>query len=40
MTWLATARQIGAGYHFDDPAAKRVFNHYGRIMYGRRFRKA
>ncbi len=40
VTGLATARQIGAGYHFDDPAARRAFNHYGRIMYGWRFRKA
>ena len=40
ITGLATARQIGAGYPFDDPAAKRWFNYYGSIMYGRRFRKA
>ena len=40
ITGLATARQIGTDYHFDDPAAKRSFNYYGRIMYGWRFRKA
>ncbi len=40
VTGLATARQIGAAYPFDDPAAKRMFNYYGRIMYGWRFRKA
>ena len=40
VTGLATARQLGAGYHFDDPAARRAFNYYGRIMYGWRFRKA
>ena len=40
ITGLAAARQLGADYLFDDPAAKRVFNHYGRILYGWRFRKA
>ena len=40
VTGLATARQLGADYLFDDPAARRSFNYYGRIMYGRRFRKA
>ena len=39
VTGLATARQIGTDYHFDDPAAKRSFNYYGRIMYGGRFRR-
>ena len=39
ITGLATARQIGTDYHFDDPAAKRSFNYYGRIMYGWRFRR-
>lgn len=34
------ARQIGAGYHFDDPEAKRLFNYYGSILYGWRFNKA
>ena len=40
VTGLATARQMGAEYPFDDPAAKRSFNYYGSIMYGSRFRKA
>ena len=39
VTGLAAARQIGADYHFDDPAAKRSFNYYGSILYGARFRK-
>ncbi len=39
VTGLATARQLGADYHFDDPAARQAFNYYGRIMYGWRFRK-
>ena len=39
ITGLAAARQMGAGYHFDDGAAKRSFNYYGSIMYGGRFRK-
>ncbi len=40
ITGLAAARQIGADYPFDDPEAKRVFNYYGSILYGSRFRKA
>ena len=40
VTGLATARQMGAGYHFDDPEAMRSFNYYGSIMYGWGFRKA
>ena len=40
VTGLAVARQLGADYPFDDPAAKRWFNYYGSILYGRRFRKA
>ena len=40
VTGLTAARQLGADYHFDDPAARRAFNYYGRIMYGWRFRKA
>ncbi len=40
VSGLATARQLGADYPFDDPAAKRSFNYYGSIMYGWRFRKA
>ncbi len=39
VTGLAAARQMGADYHFDDPAARRSFNYYGSIMYGPRFRK-
>ena len=39
VTGLAAARQMGADYHFDDPAAKRSFNYYGSIMYGPRFRR-
>ena len=40
VTGLAAARQLGADYPFDDPAAKRWFNYYGSILYGRRFRRA
>ncbi len=40
ITGLAAARQIGAEYPFNDPEAKRVFNYYGSILYGSRFRKA
>ena len=40
VTGLAAARQLGAGYHFADPAARRTFNYYGGILYGPRFRKA
>ncbi len=40
VSGLAAARQIGAGYPFDDPEARRVFNHYGTLMHGRRFKKA
>ena len=40
VSGLATARQMGAGYPFDDPQARRMFNYYGSIMYGWRFRKA
>ena len=40
VSGLAAARQIGADYPFDDPEARRSFNHYGSIMYGWRFRKA
>ena len=39
VTGLAAARQLGADYHFDDPEARRWFNHYGSLMYGWRFRK-
>ncbi len=40
VTGLAAARQIGADYPFDDPEARRSFNHYGGVMYGWRLRKA
>ena len=40
VTGLATSRQLGADYPFDDPVAKRWFNYYGSIMYGSRFRRA
>ena len=40
VTGLAAARQLGADYPFDDSAAKRWFNYYGSILYGRRFRRA
>ena len=39
VTGLAAARQLGSDYHFDDDEARRTFNYYGSIMYGRRFRK-
>ncbi len=39
VTGLAAARQLGADYPFDDEEARRIFNYYGGIMYGRRFRK-
>ena len=40
ITGLAAARQLGAAYPFGDPAARRTFNYYGRVMYGWRFKKA
>ncbi len=40
VTGLAAARQLGAGYPFEDPEARKMFNYYGSIMYGSRFRKA
>ncbi len=40
ITGLAAARQLGAAYPFDNPAARRTFNYYGRVMYGWRFKKA
>ena len=39
VTGLAAARQLGADYPFDDEEARQIFNYYGSIMYGRRFRK-
>ena len=40
VSGLATARQIGADYPFDDPEARRIFNYYGSIMFGWRFKKS
>ena len=40
VSGLAAATQMGAEYPFDDPEARRSFNHYGSIMYGWRFKKA
>ena len=40
VSGLAAARQLGADYPFDDSEARRIFNYYGGIMYGWRFRKA
>ena len=40
ISGLAAARQLGANYPFDDPAARRTFNYYGGILHGSRFRKA
>ena len=40
LSGLATARQMGTDYPFQDAEARSWFNFYGRIMYGWRFRKA
>ena len=40
VSGIAAARQLGADYPFDDPEARRSFNHYGKILHGWRFRKA
>ena len=40
VTGLAAATQLGADYPFEDPEARRAFNHYGSILYGWRFRRA
>ena len=40
VSGLVTARQLGADYPFRDSEARKWFNFYGRMMYGRRFRKA
>ena len=40
VTGMAAARQLGADYPFQDAAARKWFNFYGRLMYGWRFRKA
>ncbi|WP_419930463.1 FAD-dependent oxidoreductase [Candidatus Poriferisodalis sp.] len=39
VTGLAAATQIGADYPFDDANAREVFNYYGGILHGARFRK-
>ena len=39
VTGLAAARQLGADYPFNDPEATRLFNYYGSILHGSRFRK-
>ncbi len=39
VTGLAAATQLGADYPFDDPEARRLFNYYGSILHGVRFRK-
>ncbi len=39
VSGLATARQLGADYPFQDHEARRIFNYYGNIMYGCRFKK-
>ena len=40
VTGLVTARQLGADYPFRDSEARKWFNFYGRLMYGRRLKKA
>ena len=40
VSGLATARQLGADYPFQDFETRKWFNFYGRMMYGWRFRKA
>lgn len=40
VTGLAIARQMGADYPFENPQTRRVFNYYGGILHGWRFRKA
>ena len=40
VSGLVTARQMGADYPFQDSEARKWFNFYGRMMYGRRLRKA
>ena len=39
VTGLAAATQIGADYPFDDANAREVFNYYGGILHGARFRR-
>jgi predicted NAD/FAD-binding protein len=40
VTGLAAARQMGAGYPFEDPEARKWFNFYGCVLYGWCLRKA
>ena len=40
VSGLAAATQIGADYPFDNPEARRSFNHYGSLLHGWRFKKA
>jgi len=40
VSGMATARQMGADYPFQDAEARKWFNFYGGLMYGWRFRKA
>ena len=40
VTGLATARQMGADYPFEDLETRKWFNFYGRTMYGWRFKRA
>jgi len=40
VSGMATARQMGADYPFDDAEAAKWFNFYGRVMFGWRFKKA
>ena len=39
VTGLAAATQLGADYPFDDANARQVFNYYGSILHGSRFRR-
>ena len=40
VSGFAAATRMGAAYPFDDPGARRSFNHYGSLMHGWRFKKA
>ena len=40
VSGLATTKQLGANYPFNDPQARRSFNYHGSIMYGSQFNKA
>ncbi|MYH13800.1 MAG: NAD(P)-binding protein [Gammaproteobacteria bacterium] len=40
VSGMATARQLGADYPFQDAEARKWFNFYGGLMYGWRFKKA